>query len=199
MSILKFNGYKNYILSYLPLHITQPKLMKTKNYTLKQIQSSDIENIHKGLSNSEITKYYDVHFPTLEDTKEQMEWYASLIKNETGIWWGIYDKNSGQFFGAGGFNDVDKKHKKAEIGFWLLKDFWGKGIMKEVMPKLFEQGFTQLNLNRIEGYVVSENIKCKNALEKINFTYEGTMREFEYKKGNKINVDIYSILKSEWT
>lgn len=173
--------------------------MKTKNYTLKQIQSSDIENIHKGLSDSEITKFYDVHFPTLEDTKEQMDWYDSLIKNETGIWWGIYDKNSGQFFGAGGFNSLDKKHKKAEIGFWLLKDFWGKGIMKEVMPRLFKEGFSKLNLNRIEGYVVSENIKCKNALEKINFTFEGTIRESEYKNGNMINVDIYSILKSEWT
>lgn len=172
--------------------------MKTENYYLKEVESSDIENIHKGLSNPEITKYYDVHFDTLEDTKEQMEWYSNLKKEGTGIWWGIYARNDNQFLGAGGFNNLDKQHKKAEIGLWLLKEHWGKGILKEVMPKLFEQGFTKLNLNRIEGFVLNDNSKCKSALEKINFTYEGTMRECEIKNGKKLNVDLYSILKRDW-
>ncbi|GGX04511.1 GNAT family N-acetyltransferase [Aquimarina muelleri] len=172
--------------------------MKTENYFLKEIESSDIKNIHKGLSNPDITKYYAVHFPTIEDTKEQMDWYRDLKKNGTGIWWGIYDKNDNQFCGAGGFNNLEKNHKKAEIGLWLLKEYWGKGILKEIMPKLFEEGFNKLDLNRIEGFVASDNLKCKNGLEKINFTYEGTMRECEIKNGEKIDVDFYSILKREW-
>ena len=172
--------------------------MKTENYILKEIEESDLNNIHKGLSNPDITKYYDVHFSTLEETKEQMEWYRNLKKDGTGIWWGIYDKSDNQFCGAGGFNSLDKKHRKAEIGLWLLKEYWGKGILKKIMPKLFEKGFTELDLNRIEGYVVSDNTKCKNALEKINFTYEGTMRECEMKNNEKISVDFYSILKNEW-
>lgn len=172
--------------------------METEHYTLRKVQDSDIANIHKGLSNPEITKYYDVHFATLEETEEQMQWYRDLIKKGTGVWWGIYDKQNDEFCGAGGFNSLDKHHKKAEIGLWLLKEFWGKGILNEVMPQLFEYGFTKLGLNRIEGYVVSDNTKCKSALEKIHFIYEGTMRECEIKNGEKINVDFYSILKSEW-
>jgi ribosomal-protein-alanine N-acetyltransferase len=38
------------------------------------------------------------------------------------------------FYGAGGLNDLSIEHKKAEIGLCLLPDFWGKGIMAEVMP-----------------------------------------------------------------
>jgi [ribosomal protein S5]-alanine N-acetyltransferase len=173
------------------------EIMETQNFTLKEIEASDIHYVHQGLSNPEITKYYDVHFATLEETEEQMEWYRNLKKEGTGIWWGIYDKDD-QFLGAGGFNGLVKEHKKAEIGLWLLQEYWGKGILKEILPKLFELGFTQLDLNRIEGYVVSENTKCKNALEKIDFKYEGTMRECEIKNDKKINVDFYSILKSEW-
>lgn len=172
--------------------------MTTGNYFLKEIEESDIHNIHKGLSDPDITKYYDVHFSTIEDTKIQMEWYRNLQEEGTGQWWGIYNKESQDFCGAGGFNSLEKKHKKAEIGLWLLKEYWGQGILKEVMPKLFEMGFSQLDLNRIEGYVVSENVKCKRALEKVNFTYEGTMRECEIKNGVKISVDIYSILKVDW-
>ena len=172
--------------------------MKSDNYYLKSIERTDIKNIHKGLSNPDITKYYDVHFATLKETEEQMEWYENLKRDGTGIWWGIYDKSNDEFCGAGGFNGLEKENKKAEIGLWLLKEYWGKGILKEIMPELFEKGFTQLDLNRIEGFVVSDNIKCKKALEKINFTYEGTMREYEIKSERKIDVDFYSILKSEW-
>lgn len=172
--------------------------METTRFYLREIEPTDIHNIHKGLSNPTITKYYAVHFDTLEDTQEQMDWYANLKKEETGLWWAILDKETNVFCGAGGYNDLDKANRKAEIGFWLLTDLWGKGIMSEVMPKLFELGFTKLNLNRIEGFVDSENIKCKRALEKINFTYEGTMREYELETDRKVNVDIYSILKQEW-
>ena len=51
------------------------------------------------------------------------------LKDEgTGIWWGIYDKQSNQFCGAGGFNGLDKENRKAEIGLWLLKSFGEKGF-----------------------------------------------------------------------
>ncbi len=173
-------------------------MKKTANYHLKEIQPTDIHYIHKGLSNPAITRYYDVHFPTLEATKVQMDWYANLKKEGTGIWWGIYGLADEQFKGAVGFNNLEKQHRKAEIGMWLLQEHWGKGILKEVMPKVFEIGFTQLNLNRIEGYVVSDNEKCKSALQKINFMHEGTFRESEMKNGELISVDIFSILKREW-
>lgn len=173
-------------------------MIETNRFYLREVEASDIKNIHKGLSNPKITEFYAVHFETLEDTKEQMEWYADLQKNEKGLWWCLFDKKTDAFCGAGGYNDRDKTHRKAEIGFWLLQEYWGNGIMKEVMPKLFELGFNQLDLNRIEGFVDHDNVKCKNALEKINFQYEGTMRECEIKNGQLQSVDIYSLLKSEW-
>lgn len=173
--------------------------METEKYYLKEIQDGDIEYVYRGLSDPDVTRYYAVHFPTLEATQEQMEWYAELKEQGTGLWWGIYDKAEDIFLGAGGFNSLEKENRKAEIGFWLLKEHWGKGIMQEVMPLVFQLGFEQLNLNRIEGFVESTNTKCKRALEKINFTYEGTMREYEVKNGEAISVDIYAILKSEFS
>ncbi len=171
--------------------------MKSKRFYLKEIQDTDLENIHKGLSNPEITQYYDVHFDTLEETKMQMQWYNDLRNNDTGIWWGVYETSSNEFVGAGGFNDHDKKHRRAEIGFWLLKEHWGKGIMPEVMPLICSFGFDQMNLNRIEGFVISDNNKCKKAMEKINFHYEGTWRDYEFKNGNFISVDTFSLLKND--
>ena len=172
--------------------------MNSERFILKEIENRDIKLIHRGLSDERVTKHYAVHFPTLEDAQEQMDWYADLKNNGTGLWWGIYSLETGDFCGAGGFNDLDRDHKKAEIGFWLYPEFWGKGIMKEVMPLLFQKGFETLDLNRIEGFVESDNSKCKAALEKINFHYEGTLRECEIKDGKYLDVDIYALLKKDW-
>ncbi|MFK7971304.1 MAG: GNAT family N-acetyltransferase, partial [Bacteroidia bacterium] len=73
-------------------------------------------------------------------------------------------------------------------------EFWGKGIMPEVMPLICNYGFDALGLHRIEGFVDSDNQKCKNAMEKIDFVYEGTMKDCEIKNGQYVSVDIYAKL-----
>ncbi|MFB3387553.1 GNAT family N-acetyltransferase [Flavobacterium sp. LAR06] len=171
--------------------------LKTKRLIFKQITPTDIQNIYKGLSNPKVIKYYGVSFDSLEATKEQMIWYRNLEQNETGIWWTISSLDNNIFYGAGGFNNLNKEHKKSEIGFWLLSEFWGQGFMQEAFPLICDYGFNKLDLNRIEGFVDSGNINCKKALEKMNFKLEGTMRECEIKNGEYLNVDIYSKLKND--
>ena len=169
--------------------------LKTENLLLRQFQQSDIENVFLGLSHPDIIKYYGVSYDTIEATQEQMTFFAELEKNETGIWWAICSLDNTIFYGAGGLNNLSKEHHKAEIGFWLLPSFWGKGLMQEAMPIICDYGFQQLNLNRIEGFVESKNSNCKKALAKLQFQYEGTMHECEIKNGDYISLDIYAMLK----
>lgn len=107
----------------------------------------------------DIIKYYGVSYDTIEATQEQMTFFAELEKNETGIWWAICSLDNTIFYGAGGLNNLSKEHHKAEIGFWLLPSFWGKGLMQEAMPIICDYGFQQLNLNRIEGFIGIKKFK----------------------------------------
>lgn len=166
----------------------------TDRLLLRQFIESDIENVFKGLSHPEIIKYYGVSYQTLEATKEQMKFFADLEKNETGIWWAVCSLDNNFFYGAGGLNSLSKEQKKAQIGFWLISDFWGKGIMKEAMPLICNYGFDKLGLHRIEGIVETENTNCKRAMAKLDFEYEGTMKECEIKNGKFISLDIYAKL-----
>ena len=170
--------------------------LKSERTILRQFTDADLENVYKGLSHPDIIKYYGISFDSLEATREQMEWFRDLEENETGIWWAICDKSTGAFIGAGGFNDLSKTNKKAEIGFWLLPEFWGKGYMSETMPIIMNYSFEVLDLHRIEGFVETENINCKRALPKMGFIHEGTMKECEVKNGEFISVDIYAKFKS---
>ncbi len=172
------------------------KTIQSSRLLLRPFVESDIEHVFKGLSHPDIIKHYGVSFDSIEATKEQMNWFSELEKEETGMWFAVCSLNNETFYGAGGLNDLSKEHKKAEIGFWLLTDFWGKGIMKEAMPLICNYGFENLGLHRIEGFVESGNINCKNAMAKLDFQHEGTMKDCEVKNGEFISLDIYSKLKT---
>ncbi|WP_299568106.1 GNAT family N-acetyltransferase [uncultured Pedobacter sp.] len=171
--------------------------MKTDRLLLRPITPEDKQNIYKGLSHPEVIKFYGVSFHSLEATEEQMIWYRELEENETGRWWAICSADGRTFYGAGGFNNLSKAHKKAEIGFWLLPEFWAKGLMQEAFPLICSYGFDTLGLNRIEAFVETENSNCKKAIEKLNFKHEGTMRNCEIKDNKFLSIAIYSKLKND--
>ncbi|MDO7173807.1 GNAT family N-acetyltransferase [Mariniflexile sp. AS56] len=172
-------------------------ILKSENVILRQFTNADLEHVFKGLSHPDIIKYYGISFNSLEATKEQMIWFEDLEKNGTGIWWAICSQFDGTFLGAGGLNALSKIHKKAEIGFWLLPENWGKGLMTQTMPLIFNYAFKNLDLHRIEGFVETENIACKKALAKLKFNLEGTMKDCEIKNNKFISVDIYSKFADE--
>ena len=172
-------------------------VIKTSRLLLRQFIDSDLEKVFEGLSNPDIIKYYGVNYDSLEATKQQLKFFADLEKNGTGIWWAIVSLDNKIFYGAGGLNSLSKEHRKAEIGFWLLPEFWCNGIMKEVMPIICKYGFEQLGLHRIEGLVETENINCKKAMAKLDFPHEGTMIDCEIKNGKFISLDIYAKLNEK--
>ena len=162
--------------------------IKTDRILLREILDSDVENIYNGLSNPDVIKHYGISFNSLEATKEQMYWYA----NKKQMWWAICSLDNQTFYGAGGLNDIDDNVNKAEIGLWLLPNFWGMGIMKEVLPLISDYGLKKLKLNRIEGFVETDNVNCKNAMSKLDFKNEGTIKDCEVKNGKLISVDVYA-------
>ncbi len=166
--------------------------LTTDRLTLRRFRQEDINMVFYGLSHPDVIKYYGVHFDTLEATQEQMNWFEGLETNRTGIWWAVCAAENGAFLGAGGFNNWSHEHRKAEIGFWLLPEHWGKGIMTEAMPLICQYGFGEMGLHRIEGFVESDNYLCKKALKKLEFTLEGTMVDCEVKNGRFISLDIYA-------
>jgi [ribosomal protein S5]-alanine N-acetyltransferase len=175
--------------------MTAEIIIKTNRLLLRQFVDNDIENVFKGLSHPKIIKHYGISFDSIEATKEQMSWFADLEKDGTGMWFAVCSLDNNTFYGAGGLNSLSQEHKKAEIGFWLLPDFWGQGIMKEAMPLICDYGFDKLGLHRIEGFVEAENTNCKKAMAKLDFRHEGTMKDCEIKNGKFISLDMYAKLK----
>lgn len=170
--------------------------IRTDRFLLRQFCPDDLAFVFEGLSHPDVIRYYGVRYASLEETNEQLIWFNDLQKNETGIWWAICDKENLSLLGAIGFNDLNKTDQKAEIGFWLLPEHWGKGIIKEVANPICNYAFEKLDLRKIEAMVETENENSKKVLKKIGFDYQETMKNYEIKNDNFISLAIYAKLRT---
>ncbi len=170
-------------------------VLQTQRLLLRQITEDDIEHVFSGLSHPDVIKYYGVSFHSLEATREQMFWFSELERKATGTWWAICAADGSTFYGAAGYNNMSQEHKKAEIGFWLLPEFWGKGIMTEALAPIIQYGFEQWSLRRIEAFVETENFRCKSLMLSAGFYHEGTLTNCEVKNGEYISLDMFGLTR----
>ena len=127
-----------------------------------------------------------------------MTWYENLEKSGSGMWWAIRLKDTNQFCGAIGFNDYQKEHNKAELGFWLMPEHWGKGLIQESASSIVNYLFKELKLHRLEAYVEVQNENSSKALKKLGFDFEGRLIDCEMKHGRYISVDLFAKLNTEY-
>ena len=84
---------------------------------------------------------------------------------------------NGEVAGGIGLIEIDRKHNNAEIGYWLAKKYWNKGIMTNAIKKVLILGFNELELKRIYAYVYPFNKGSKRVLEKTGFLFEGRLKK----------------------
>lgn len=107
----------------------------------------------------------------------------------------IFDNNG--MVGRIGVYKIDKQNGIGEIGYWLIEDAQGKGIVTKSCKKLIDFCFNDLKLNRIEIKCGTENLKSKAIPEKLNFTKEGIIRQGELLYDKFIDLNLYSFIKAD--
>jgi ribosomal-protein-alanine N-acetyltransferase len=81
----------------------------------------------------------------------------------------ITPKNASEFLGTICLWKISREESKAEIGFELLPEHHGKGIMQEVIPEVIRFGFEQMKLDAIEAELSPRNLKSVKLLERNHF------------------------------
>ena len=83
-----------------------------------------------------------------------------------------------------------------EIGYFLLDEYKGQGIMTEAISQICELAFSELDICRITGLVFVENTASARVLEKNGFKPEGCMKQAVIKNGMLHDLLVYGKLKT---
>lgn len=175
--------------------------IETERLILREITFSDKEGLFELDTDPEVHKYLG-HHPLV--TMEQVEEMIASIRQQyidNGIGrWAVIEKSTGDFLGWGGFKlvrePVNDHTDYYDLGYRLIKRYWGKGFATELANGSVEYGFETLMLDRIHAFADSENKGSRHVLEKAGlrlvekFDYEGdghdwfemTLSDWENKK-----------------
>jgi ribosomal-protein-alanine N-acetyltransferase len=170
--------------------------LETDRLVLRQLRADDLEDIFEYASDPEVAKYtsWTAH-ETIKDTEVFLNYVLDLYKNGEVAPWGVV--YVGKIVGTCGFVGWDLRSSRAEIGYALSREYWGRGLMTEAVGEIISFGFRSMKLNRIQGRCEVENIASARVMEKAGMKFEGLLREHEYSKGRYLDIVIYSVLRSE--
>ena len=114
-------------------HLAAYSLIETQRLYLRPFLFEDAEDFYKIASNPENLQFI---FPAQADLAETQYVLANyFMKNPLGVW-AICDKETNQMIGSIKFEKLDEIKGEAELGYFLHKDFWGKGLMTEAVKEL---------------------------------------------------------------
>lgn len=167
-------------------------VLQTERLVLRKITQNDASVVLAGYSEKRVNQFMSVSYHDIDEVQVQLDWYNSLLADESGIWWGICLKEDGQMIGNGGFHKWEHQHRKAELGYWVLPEYQGRGLAAEAINAMTKYGFGDMLLHRIEAEVDTENGRSSRILGKMGFTLEGIKKECEYINGRFIDLEFWA-------
>lgn len=174
-------------------------ILKGKSFILRPFRKGDEASLQRNINNKRIYKYtLTVPYPYTK--KNANDWIKNCLndfknKKRDKVRFAIIKNN--EVIGSVGFHDFKIKNQKhkAELGYWLTEQYWGKGIMTEAVKLVTKYGFEKLKLKRIYACCFEPNKASAKVLEKAGFQYEGKMRKAVIKDGKYYDELIYAKLK----
>ena len=107
-------------------------------------------------------------------------------------------RKEGNYCGLIGFTVTDNVNHRTEIGYWLLPEYQGQGIMTECVKRLCRFAVEKRKMNRIQIRCAVGNHPSNAIPQRLGFCLEGVERAGELLSSRKYtDLNIYSILRKE--
>ena len=87
---------------------------------------------------------------------------------------------------------------RAMLGYWLGKDFEGRGFVTLACRALVDHAFRSLKAERVEIFAEPRNARSRAVPERLGFRREGTLRHVARLNDRFIDHDVYSLLREDW-
>lgn len=110
----------------------------------------------------------------------------------------VVERLDGEPIGISGLSELSLRDRRATIGTWLGRQWWGTGANRECKALMCELGFGVLGLERIGSYAGVEHARSQRALQRLGFQREGRLRGFHRHGDRVLDVIVFGLLRSDW-
>ncbi len=100
--------------------------------------------------------------------------------------------------GITGLGELSLRDRRAVIGTWLGRAWWGTGANREAKALMCHLAFVELGLDRLGAYSNVEHERSQRALEAVGFRREGVLRRYHRHGGVALDVVVFGLLRADW-
>ena len=160
-------------------------------FLLRPLVAADAESLARHANDHDVWKNLRDRFPhpyTVADARDYIEHVASrAVQTSFGIVVG--DEAVGSISLMLG-DDIARR--SAEVGYWIGRAFWGRGIMPEALRATTRYAFDTLGLVRVFAVPFATTTRSARVLEKAGYVQEGVMRRSAVKEGVILDQLLYA-------
>jgi RimJ/RimL family protein N-acetyltransferase len=164
---------------------------------LRPLADGDVGAIFELFGDPEVVRFTSIR--CLASEVEARDFIAGIrdgFLSGTLYQWGI--ELEGEVVGTCTLAGIDRQHRRAELGFAVLRRWWGRGIASRVLPPVIELAFERLGLRRLEADADPRNEASLRVLERLGFRREGLLRERYFQEGEAQNAVVFGLLRRGW-
>lgn len=174
--------------------------LETERLILRPWKESDAEDCFTYASDPEVGP------PAGWPPHKSVEDSLFIIKNVLSVpeSYAVCLKSDGKAIGSialrlRGQTDMTDRDDECELGFWIGKPFWGRGLIPEASRRLLQHGFQELGMTRIFCGYYEGNVKSKRAQEKLGFRRQWTTENVDVPQMHeKRTGHVNAMTKEEW-
>ena len=145
-------------------------ILTTERLTLRQPGTNDEQAIFTLRSDSEINKYLDRQTAnTIDDARSFINKVNKNTDGNDSLYWAITFSDKNILVGTICLFSFSDEDDKCEIGYELLTNFQGQGIMTEAVEKVIAYAFNTIKVQKIEAFFHKDNLRSIKLLEKFSF------------------------------
>jgi RimJ/RimL family protein N-acetyltransferase len=175
------------------------KTLSTARLTLRPPQRGDEEALFALHSDAEVMRYFsEPPWTDPERAARQIDDDAAAFERGDFFRFAIVLTETQRMIGNCTLFALHRQNRRAEIGYALQRQCWGKGYMNEALEGLLAHAFNDLDLNRLEADIDPRNEASKVCLERLGFISEGFLRERWIVGGEVCDSALYGLLRRDW-
>lgn len=176
------------------LNLKRVPILETERLRLEPLAAADADYLYPIMGHPEVMAYWDI--PEVDDPDLVATIVAGQVEamaDGRAVYWAMRTLAEGAFVGSCDLSEIDRWHRRAEVGFMLGRDAWGQGYALEAMRAVVAFAAAG-GLRKLTARTHLGNRRSEALLEKLGFSKEGLLRGHILKDGERRDCRLFGLL-----
>lgn len=166
---------------------------------LRGPRADDADALFTLFSDPDVMRYWSRPPMTVRAEAEGLiDEIGESFSTRSGFNWMVVQPEDDVVIGTTALFRFEPRHRRAEIGYSLRSDHWGRGLATEAVTVMLDWAIRTLGLHRVEADIDPRNDGSRRILTRLGFASEGVLRE-RYFVGDEVSdTELFGLLAEDW-